>query len=63
MVRINKMSHSIFLVIRFSIGLWTLMTAVGRKTFEIYVDEMKKMVRFNFCLKFRHYFQLIAEMS
>lgn len=24
-------------------GLWTLMTAVGRKSFEIYVDEMKKM--------------------
>ncbi|CAF3629224.1 unnamed protein product, partial [Didymodactylos carnosus] len=24
-------------------GLWTLITAVGRKTFEIYVDEMKKM--------------------
>lgn len=27
------------------LGLWTLMTAVGRKSFEIYVDEMKKMVR------------------
>jgi hypothetical protein len=25
-------------------GLWTLMTAVGRKSFEIYVEEMKKMV-------------------
>ncbi|CAF2620802.1 unnamed protein product [Rotaria sp. Silwood2] len=24
-------------------GLWTLMTAVGRKSFEIYVNEMKKM--------------------
>ncbi|CAF1456162.1 unnamed protein product, partial [Adineta steineri] len=24
-------------------GLWTLMTAVGRKSFEIYVEEMKKM--------------------
>ncbi|CAF1047050.1 unnamed protein product [Rotaria sordida] len=24
-------------------GLWTLMTAVGRKSFAIYVDEMKKM--------------------
>jgi hypothetical protein len=29
----------------FSIGLWTLMTAVGRKCFGIYVDEMKKMVK------------------
>jgi len=26
-------------------GLWTLMTAVGRKSFEIYVDELKKMVK------------------
>ncbi|CAF4695732.1 unnamed protein product, partial [Rotaria sp. Silwood2] len=30
-------------------GLWTLMKAVGRKSFEIYVNEMKKMV----ILKFR----------
>jgi hypothetical protein len=41
------MSHSIFSKFGFQIGLWTLMTAVGRKSFGIYVDEMKKMVRFN----------------
>ena len=31
------------------LGLWTLMTAVGRKSFEIYVEEMKKMVNAKHC--------------
>jgi hypothetical protein len=41
----NKINKWIFQNFVFSIGLWTLMTAVGRKSFEIYVDEMRKMVR------------------
>jgi hypothetical protein len=39
------------------------MTAVGRKSFDIYVDEMKQMVKLKYELSKSNLFSIIAKKS